>query len=559
MGICVEYFGWELKKKIHFWDELFSDESESLSEKDIINFTKKVIMDSNEKIYCKRKALQELLIMVHKGKIKPRRIIGLLLDEWEEVQEVSLECLRLKCLTIFYQIEAGDIKSVLKEKLKDQSHEIMSEANYQLGLITIFEANDSFSKEDYKLRITEAEMLFETAEANEDNRIDAEIFKSICRYLIDSLSFKSRSTDEIYKRIMTLIWETRLLSLDECISAVFIGISRSISKLQMLKQSNPEYWIDYRKEFNNLCFQFYELKNMEYKANPFYEKLVRNTSENFIEKILEPIFKFNYKATLSKIDVLLIDSDVPSSEKQFLDYLKKVIIKDTISENDTSFSYIQEMYPMLNEKDIEALFNGIRESNKNAAVWFFLKNTKRYSYNWLLNSIVLACIKLQGNHLYRAVTEDDRNGFIKNILEAIGFSTKDQTRWGVSNTGKTSGEVDILVEENNYPYSVIEALNLSSLDSNYLNLHINKIYKYDTTGLPVNFIVSYVTVKDFGLFWSKYKNHIADHQYPYSLESVDYNIESEFDYSGIRVALTKHIRDGSLTRLYHICVRIYEK
>ncbi|MED1725039.1 hypothetical protein [Brevibacillus parabrevis] len=558
MEIYAEYLNWELKQKIRFWDEIFPIESESFSEKDIINFTKRVIMESSEKIYCKRRVLQELLMMVYKGKVKPRRIIGLLLDEWEGVQEVSLECLRLKYLSIFYQNEAEDIKSVLIEKLKDKSLEIMSEANYQLGLITIFEANDSFSKEDYKLRIAEAEMLFETAEANEDNRIDAEIFKSICRYLIDNLSLKSRSADEIYIRIMSLIWETRLFSLDESMSAVFIGISRSISKLQMLKQSNPEYWIDYRSEFNNLCVQFYELKNVEYKANPFYERLVRNTSENIIVNIVEPIFKYNYKATVSKIDVLLNDKDIPNAEKEFLSYLKNIIIKDSITEEDTSLSNIKEFYPMIDKKDIEALFVGLHGPNKSAAIWDFLKTTKRHTYDSLLNSLVLACIKLQGNHLYRTASEDDRNGFIKNILDAVGFSTKDQTRWGVSNTGKSAGEVDILIEENNFPYSVIEALNLSSLDSNYLNLHINKTFKYDTTGLPFNFLISYVTVKDFGSFWLRYKKHIAEHEYPYKLETIDYDIDNEFDYSGIRIALTRHNRDGTLIGLYHICVRIYE-
>lgn len=72
----------------------------------------------------------------------------------------------------------------------------------------------------------------------------------------------------------------------------------------------------------------------------------------------------------------------------------------------------------------------MHESNKTVAVLKLLESTKRYSYDVLLNSIVNACVKLQGNHLYRNVSEDDRNGFIKNILETTGFYIKDQTRWG---------------------------------------------------------------------------------------------------------------------------------
>ncbi len=60
-------------------------------------------MDSSEKIYCKRRSLQQLLIMVYKVKVKSksRKVIGLLLDEWNEEQEDSLECLRLRYLSLF--------------------------------------------------------------------------------------------------------------------------------------------------------------------------------------------------------------------------------------------------------------------------------------------------------------------------------------------------------------------------------------------------------------------------------------------------------------------------
>lgn len=552
----VDYFKWELKEKINYWDDVFSIEVDTYEEKQILAFIKKVLMDSNEKIYCKRVALQYLLIMVYKGKVKSRKIIGLLLDEWDQEQEDSLECLRLKYLSLFSQNETEDIKNVLIEKTKDESYEVKSEANYQLGLIKVFEANDLFSQEEYKNNITVAEKLFETAEANDDNRIDAEILKLICRYLINSISFRSKYGDELYKQIMSLIWETRIHSFDESTNPVYIGISRSISKLQMIKYSNPEYWIDYRKEFNNLCFQFYELKNVEYKENPFYEKVVSDISNNLIKNVVEPVFKYNYKATISKIDVLLNEEADSSTEKEFLGYLKQVIINGAISCKDTSFSFIKEMYPMLKEEDIENFTKKMHESNKNVAVYELLKSTKRYSYESLLNSLIMGCVKLQGNHIYRTASEDDRNGYIKDLLQTVGFSTKDQTRWGVSNTGKSAGEVDILIEYNNCPYAVIEALNLASLDTRYLDLHIDKIFNYDTTGLLNNFIISYVTAKDFATFWEKYKKHIREHKYQYELDTVDYSIDNEFDYAEIKVALTKHNRDGKIVGLYHVCVKI---
>lgn len=553
-----DYFQWELKDKINYWDELHSTTSDAYEGKLILSFAKKVVFDSNEKIYCKRRAMQELLVSFYKGKIHIRKMITLLIDDWDEEQESSLECLRLKYLSLFIQKDKDDIKSVLIEKTNSKFYEIKSEANYQLGLIKLFESNDLLLIEEYKRNIKMAEELFETAELNEENRIDAEILKLICKYLLDSITSNSESADKLYRKILSLIWEKRLFTFNEQTNPIFIGISRCISKLQMIKYSTPEYWVDYKKEFNNLCLQFYELKNIEYKDNPFNDKIVKDISDNLIKNVVEPIFKYNYKSTISKIDVLISMDDISEREKEFLTYMKQVIVNEVVIEQDNNFNLIRQIYPMIQEEDLKTFNLKIHESNKSAAIYELLKSTKRYSYDGLLNSLVYALVKLQGNHLYRTALEDDRNGYIKDILQTIGYSIKDQTRWGISNTGKSAGEVDMFVENDNYPYSIIEALNLTSLDARYLNLHIDKIFNYDTTGLPYNFIINYVTVKDFATFWVKYKTHISEHTYQYMLDAIDYEIDNEFDYAGIKIALTKHDRDGVTVGLYHICLKISE-
>ena len=104
--------------------------------------------------------------------------------------------------------------------------------------------------------------------------------------------------------------------------------------------------------------------------------------------------------------------------------------------------------------------------------------------------------------------------------------------------------------------SLIEALNLSSLDKRYLDTHIDKIYKYDTLGNCFNVVLSYVMVKDFQSFWTKYCDHVKLHDYPYKLIGVDENADGEYEYSDIRFMITKHNRSGKETLLYHICVRI---
>ncbi|OPJ57896.1 hypothetical protein CLCHR_41950 [Clostridium chromiireducens] len=180
---------------------------------------------------------------------------------------------------------------------------------------------------------------------------------------------------------------------------------------------------------------------------------------------------------------------------------------------------------------------------------------KKYSYKNLLESVIYTCIKLQGTKIYtnRKVSENDRNSFIANLLEAQGYKIKDQTLWGDSSNGKQAGEVDILItEESGIPFSIIEALNLTGTNRSYLNKHLEKIFKYDANGLKFNFIVVYYLGTSFQDFW---KNYLEDVSKPWSkFKNLGSPSIIESKYTNLRIGLTKHIRNNESTNLYHICV-----
>jgi len=52
------------------------------------------------------------------------------------------------------------------------------------------------------------------------------------------------------------------------------------------------------------------------------------------------------------------------------------------------------------------------------------------SIDALLRAIFLACFKLQRSNLYKDVSEDERNDYIRDLLETSGYQVKDQTRQG---------------------------------------------------------------------------------------------------------------------------------
>ena len=179
--------------------------------------------------------------------------------------------------------------------------------------------------------------------------------------------------------------------------------------------------------------------------------------------------------------------------------------------------------------------------------------------NFICN-LLICCIKLQSLKLYTTASEDECNDFIAALLESRGYKVKDQTRRGSSATGKSSGEVDIFVENDlGLPFTIIEALILNSVNTSYIDTHLDKIYSYDTVGNIFNICLSYVKARDFVNFWDNYCKHAKAHTYPVKLISCDLNADVSFPYSDIRFMRTTHERSGKATYLYHICVKIHEK
>lgn len=194
---------------------------------------------------------------------------------------------------------------------------------------------------------------------------------------------------------------------------------------------------------------------------------------------------------------------------------------------------------------------------KNSVKTLSLEFTKDGSQEAFIKNLVRACLNLQARKLYSNSSEDERNDYIGDILGAIGYTVKDQTRRGSSLTGKDSGEIDIFVSRDGLPFTVVEAMNLDSVDTSYINKHLDKLFSYDTSGNKFNVCLSYVKVADFASFWGKYSVYVSNYSYPSPILSSDTSIDDEYGYSELKIMKTNHSRSGRTVNLYHICVRIH--
>ncbi|OOM80734.1 hypothetical protein [Clostridium sp. BL-8] len=196
---------------------------------------------------------------------------------------------------------------------------------------------------------------------------------------------------------------------------------------------------------------------------------------------------------------------------------------------------LQEQFDEVNYKPVKLIKNNLSEES-------------------LLKDLLFCCERLQSNHSYKEAPEDNMNDFIRDLLTAMGYDLRDQTRQGSSSGDKQSGEVDLLVKIEKFPYSIIEALKLSSVNETYISEHIDKIYKYDTLGNSCNFIISYVKIKDFLKFWDKYILYTKFYNYPFEL--TKFTVWQDKQYSELKLAVAELNRNDTITELYHIAIHI---
>lgn len=558
MELYNDYFLKDIREKIHFWDIIFNQEAQNLEAESILQFLKNVILDSSETLFCKMNALKEMIDCTFLNKIKQRKTISFLLDDMINIDEELLECYRLKYLALFYQKEKEDIKNIIMDKCGDKNTLVKAEAKYQLGLIMFFDSNDILSTSDFLDSIVKTQQIFNDVASIEENRIDARLLSLICSYINNSINFDLQKAKEIYEQIRVLIFEVILFQIDNQSVPFYLSIGCNIARAHALISTKPDSWIDYKKEFNKLCSDFYDLTNSSYKNNDLYRSLSDRMNERLKKEIIEPVFKYNYKATLSKIEVILAENDIGGNTVEFLEYLKEILISEDIKAINNYQEGLKGNFPTLTEDDLDSFKRSLDQSNVSEAIYNLLCAMQRLTPAKVLDGVVYSCIKLQANSAYKNSIEDVRNDYIRDLLSAQKYQVSDQTRQGTSQEGKFSGEIDILILENNMPYSLLEALNLDSLNKGYLNDHIDKIYKYDTLGYRYNFIVSYVKIKDFNAFWTKYINHIKEYKYPYPLDSVEENLGDKYCYPNLKIASTTLTRNGMKTTLYHICVLIQE-
>lgn len=172
----------------------------------------------------------------------------------------------------------------------------------------------------------------------------------------------------------------------------------------------------------------------------------------------------------------------------------------------------------------------------------------------LTQNILHALVNIQKTNLFHGRSEDDINDGVRNALDML-YEVKDQTRQGKSETGKRSGELDILLCKKSMPWAIVEALRLSFLDKDSLSKHINKaLTNYDPIGCKNSYVIIYAMAPDFNILWRNIVAYLNDYVFPFDIiRGIE---EVAGDYAEAKRGFVCLNRNGTLVKLHILSVNM---
>lgn len=546
-------------EKIQFLEWDFYASIEGIEEKELNSLMRKIIQDEKENSYIRKISLELFTELVIIGKLKKRYGLSLLIDDWSTNADVFIEQRRLKDLFLYYEIGEVDIEKIYINNINHIENEIVSESYFNLGLIHFQKALNASTKELCLQELENSKSHFEKSSIVIENQVNSEYYGNIISTLIELIKGLWGSASKLIKDLTNLLFNKEVFSFKYELDNFQFGLYKILGSLQKICNEKPNEWLNFRIGLDDIYLNYSEITNSSLKQR-LNKKCVVNDFAQLTKKwFLEPYFSINLSSEITKLNIRLGEFIVGTNEHDFLLYLKSIIENDSKKNFELESIEIKfkKLFPFKSAIEIEQTIKNISSPIEYLSA-FESFSTK--SNEFLIETLIFACSKLQGDKYYwgKAVSENQRNKYIANLLEASGFTIKDQPEWSVSAEGKNSGEIDIFVtEKNGSPKSIIEALNLNSLKSEYLELHIDKLFKYDTTGLQNNYLITYSTAKNFITLWDKYKIFISKHNYVYKFR--EFSEINDYNYTDIKIGVAEHQRNGKVIYIYHIMINLQDR
>lgn len=288
---------------------------------------------------------------------------------------------------------------------------------------------------------------------------------------------------------------------------------------------------------------------------------------------LEDIFQMDYGSvgnysnrSFQSLIIKITGIDVYEGEYNTSPYSSKAKKLRHFIDIETDQNVGKVLIAMLDERDIHiqrCIDNGVLETDpyeqyvcdlREAALAMtgdqrFSSNEERLNADlatarMVLDDLIYISQMVCNNVLYDQNTKENNiNDYYRDLLKVKGYEqAHDQTRHGLSSSGKDAASVDLLLNKGEREVAIIEALRLDCIRTQYIKEHIDKaITNYNALGTPT-FLLIYAGSPHFNDFWGNLLEHLKN--YCFALECKKSISEYVHPNAAMRVCDCIMSRDG---------------
>ncbi|HDU8625972.1 hypothetical protein ISO79_02125 [Morganella morganii subsp. morganii] len=178
---------------------------------------------------------------------------------------------------------------------------------------------------------------------------------------------------------------------------------------------------------------------------------------------------------------------------------KSIVVEDLAEYNEFNRELRAQRIYLMSLDNIMALCSGFFKNDRTTIQLGVLIE----DIIWSLQIIIRYKIRDRNEH------ENIINDNLKMMLESKEYKIKDQSREGRSLGGKDKGELDIVIEDYNNLFAIIEALRLNSVNKREIKRHYSKLLNdYNPTGVKNSFLIIYYYGSNFSSWWARYQEYL---------------------------------------------------
>jgi len=355
---------------------------DSLNPKQAQTFLRAIFTDQVQDFYLRKRALQLIGYLTLTNKIKPEWLIAIITDI-DETENEFIVSSALKLASYAVHLSKKSIISWTSSLTLNGNSEIRSEAFFLLGKNLLLETVIAENIESFIIRLEESIGYFQKSQGEIENRTDASLLEAIAMLL---LNIKTKPDDDhyaIYKQVEIKLWSYIRFNTNRDDSTFFTNIFRTISVAYTVAKSDPENWIDFKTELNEISKEILKLEIRTLAESLLKEEIIDSFVLSLKEGVIIELLSGKLRNQISRLkrikDESLLDSP---AQLALVDDLIDAILGERKKKVFTSGEIIARLhtaFPLVRLERISRDINSIDSSNSMLVAKLFEDYALEYS------------------------------------------------------------------------------------------------------------------------------------------------------------------------------------